>query len=122
MTSNNAQYQAEYKMNTNFIDDYQNQLREWQDRAFDTWFAVFPGKGEKVDVSKAFERVLNLQQEFWSSTIKAQQATVQLGIEAQQKFVNNYFSILRRAPIPNGRFEYEYQPPETKVEAEGQMG
>lgn len=109
-------------MNTDFVNDYQNQFREWQDRAFDTWFVSFPGAGGKVDVSEAFEKTLNLQQEFWSSTLKTQQATVQLGIEAQHKFLDNYFSILRKAPIPSGQFEYKYQPPEAEVKAEGQFG
>jgi hypothetical protein len=86
-------------MNTNFIDEYQNQVREWQNKVFETWLATFPGKGESVDISEAFEKTLNLQQEFCSVTIKAQQVAAQLAIEAQQKFVDSYFSALRKAPI-----------------------
>ncbi|MBE9169688.1 thylakoid-associated protein [Pleurocapsales cyanobacterium LEGE 06147] len=110
-------------MNTNFIDEYQNQVREWQDQFFDIWLATFPGKkGESVDISETFEKSLDLQHEFSSATIRSQQAIFQLFIEAQQKFVKNYFSLLKRAPIPKGKFEYQVPDGETGFRAEAQVG
>lgn len=110
-------------MTTNYIDEYQNQVREWQDRFFEIWMATFPGKrGESVDISETFEKSLDLQHEYSSANIRAQQAVFELFIEAQQKFVKNYFSLLKRAPIPQGKFEYRTGDGDVGFKAEAQVG
>lgn len=94
-------------LDTKMFDEYQKQLNEWQSqftdwqkRFFDTWLESMSTDGKDMKFTDTFKKTVDIQQEFISNYIEAQQKASQFALESQQKFWDNYFELVRKAPTP----------------------
>lgn len=81
------------------FSDYQKQLTEWQKKVFDTWLGSLPNVKGEVNISEAFDKALDFQEEMVKSYLAAQEKTTQMMLETQKKFWEDYFEVLRKQPV-----------------------
>ncbi len=86
-------------MDTNFFEEYQKQFSQWQNKFFDTWVESIPDGENKVNLSDTFEKTLSLQQDLVETALKTQKVSMEMAMEAQEKFWDQYFELLRRMPM-----------------------
>lgn len=82
-------------MDTKFFDEYQKQLREWQQKLVDTWIESLPNGKKELNFSENFEKALKLQEEAVKTYLEVQEKTTQTIIESQKQFWADYFEIVR---------------------------
>jgi hypothetical protein len=88
-------------MDTKFLEEYQDQVREWQKKFFDTWVENFPKGKLEVNFSDNFEKVVQFQEEVVKAYLESQEKTTQMMLESQKQFWNNYFELMRKKPTVN---------------------
>ena len=87
-------------MNTQFFEEYQTQLLDWQKKFFSTWMESLPKGTAEIKLTDTFETSLKLQEEMVKSYLEAQEKSATMMIDAQKQYWDNYFDALRQQPVP----------------------
>jgi hypothetical protein len=82
------------------LNEWQTQFTQWQKRFLDNWLETLPKDGKEVNFSETFKKTVDIQQEFISNYMEAQQKASKFALESQQKFWDNYFDLVRKTPTP----------------------
>ncbi|ARV63176.1 hypothetical protein BZZ01_22705 [Nostocales cyanobacterium HT-58-2] len=61
-----------------------------------TWIDNLPGGAIQVNLSDTFQKALNFQRELVSTALHSQQVVMQLAMETQKQFWDNYFQISQK--------------------------
>ncbi|MCX7595280.1 MAG: hypothetical protein N2235_16275 [Fischerella sp.] len=77
-------------------DESQKQLSESQKKLVYTWIDNLPTGMIQVNLSDTFQKTLNFQRELVNSALQAQQVAVQLAMETQRQFWDNYFQLTQK--------------------------
>ena len=77
-------------------DKSQQQLSESQKKVVYAWIDNLPKGKIQADLSEGFEKALNFQRELVNNTLNAQQTALELAIQSQKQFWDNYFQITHR--------------------------
>jgi|UPI00037A75A5 hypothetical protein len=77
-------------------DESQKQLSESQKKLVYTWIDNLPSGIIQVNISDTLQKALNFQRELVNSVLQTQQVAMQLTIETQKQFWENYFQITRK--------------------------
>jgi hypothetical protein len=94
-TESQRQFNESQKKLADIWDESQKQFTESQKKLFYTWVENFPKGTVQADVSEIFQKSLSFQRDLVSNILTTQQLTLQLSIETQKQFWNNYFHILQ---------------------------
>jgi len=86
-------------MDTKFFEEYQTQLLDWQKKFFNTWLEGLPKGTAEIKLTDTFETSVKLQEELVKSYLEAQEKSVELMLESQKQFWNNYFEAVRKQPV-----------------------
>ncbi len=78
------------------FSDWQKQVSDWQKRFFDTWLDNLPKTMGDADLSESFDKALDFQEQLVKSYLEAEEKTIEMMLDAQRKFWNDYFKTLRR--------------------------
>ncbi|MGH2415921.1 MAG: thylakoid-associated protein [Microcystaceae cyanobacterium] len=102
-TNSQSQFNESQKKLTELWEEFQKQLIESQKKLIYIWVDSLRGGITQVSFSENFEKTLNLQRELIDSALGAQQVTVNLAIETQKQFWDNYFQSTQKMAqqIPN---------------------
>ena len=84
-------------MDTNLLDEYSKQMKDWQQEVFKTWTASFPGGSNEKNFSSTWETAINLQQDWVNAALKAQEIGINIALGAQQELWRSYFDLLRNS-------------------------
>ncbi|RUR72335.1 hypothetical protein PCC6912_63750 [Chlorogloeopsis fritschii PCC 6912] len=93
------------QMYTTYFDEYQKQFNEWQ-KQFSDWQKTFldtclenlPNMQREENLSEAFNKSLDFQEEIVKSFLEAQEKNNQMMLDAQKKFWEDYFERMRKKP------------------------
>ncbi len=85
-------------MNTDFINEYQKQLVNWQKQLFDTWLENLKATPNTLNSQEAYEKTLSYQEELLQTSFKVQEMTNKAVMESQKQFWDNYFEFMKKAP------------------------
>jgi hypothetical protein len=83
-------------MDTKYFDEYLQQLKEWQDKFFETWANSFPDVKEGVKLPENTEKALQFQEDLVSSYLEVQKKTTDLLLNSQKQFWNQYFDVMKK--------------------------
>ncbi len=84
-------------MDTKYFDEYLEQLKEWQDKFFETWANSFPDVKEGVKLPENTEKTLKFQEELVGTYLETQKKTTDLLLDSQKQFWNQYFDVMKKA-------------------------
>jgi hypothetical protein len=84
-------------MDTKYFDEYLEQLKEWQDKFFETWVNSFPDLKEGFKLPENAEKALKFQEELVSSYLETEKKTTDLLLNTQKQFWNQYFDTMKKA-------------------------
>lgn len=87
-------------MNTDFINEYQKQLVNWQKQLFDSWLENLKAAPNSLNAQEAYEKTLSYQEELVQTSFKVQEMTNKAVMESQKQFWDNYFEFMKKVPTP----------------------
>ena len=95
-TDSQREFNETQKKLADIWDKSQQQLSESQKKVVYAWIDNLPKGKIRADLSEGFEKALNFQRELVNNTLNAEQTALQLAIESQKQFWDNYFQITHR--------------------------
>ena len=98
-----GQSAAVIAMTTQYIEEYQKQFIELQQKFFDTWLKSVPNGKDTLKfpfpfpIPDAVDKSLEVQEELVKNYLAAQETAMNLALETQKKFWDNYFELMKKA-------------------------
>ncbi|WP_013321448.1 hypothetical protein [Gloeothece verrucosa] len=88
-------------MATQYFEEYQKQFIELQQKFFDTWLKSLPNGKDAIKfpfpVPDAVDKSIEIQEELVNDYLAAQETAINLALDTQKKFWNNYFELMKKA-------------------------
>lgn len=82
---------------TKYFEEYQNQLRDWQKKFFDTWLESMSMGKDSFKFPETMDKALDSQEDLVNNYLEAQEAATKIALESQKQFWESYFKIMRQA-------------------------
>ncbi|HEY9705773.1 MAG TPA: thylakoid-associated protein [Allocoleopsis sp.] len=86
-------------MDTKYLEDYLQQLSEWQKKFFDTWVQNLPDLKNGLKMPESLEKGVDVQEQLVKNYLEAQETSTKLALETQKKFWESYFEMARKSPV-----------------------
>lgn len=80
-----------------YVQEYQKQFFELQKKFFDVWLGGFPNSKEAFKLPDSLDKSIELQEELVKNYLAAEEQAMQLALETQKKFWDNYFELAKKA-------------------------
>ena len=84
-------------MDTKYFEDYQKQFVELQQKFFDTWLENLSGSKEAFKLPESLDQGIELQEQLVKNYLAAQEQALELAMQTQKKFWDNYFELAKKA-------------------------
>ncbi len=97
VTDSQTQFNESQKKLSEIWEASQKKLSESQKKLILTFTETFSGGTTPVSASESLEKAQTLQKELVKSTLTTQEVTLNLAIEAQKLFWDNYFLLTDKA-------------------------
>jgi c-di-AMP phosphodiesterase-like protein len=95
-TDSRRQFSESQKKLAEVWEESQKQLSESQKKLVETWIDNLPTGMIQVNLSDTFQKTLNFQREFVNVALNTQQVAMQLAMETQKQFWDNYFQMTQK--------------------------
>ena len=86
-------------MDTKYLEEYLQQLSEWQKKFFDTWVQNLPDLKNSLKMPESLEKGVDVQEQLVKNYLDAQETSTKLALETQKKFWESYFEMVRKSPV-----------------------
>jgi hypothetical protein len=84
-------------MNTNYLEEYQKYLAEWQKLFLSAWSNGVPTTTSVFEFPETVVKSLEYQQELVKSYLTAQETAAKVALDSQKQFWDSYFSLVSQS-------------------------
>ncbi|AKV69886.1 MULTISPECIES: hypothetical protein [Microcystis] len=84
-------------MNTNYLEEYQKYLAEWQKLLLSAWGNGVPSTTSVFEFPETLVKSLEYQQEWVKSYLTAQETATKVALDSQKQFWDSYFGFARQS-------------------------
>jgi hypothetical protein len=84
-------------MNTNYLEEYQKYLAEWQKMLLSAWGNGLPTTTPVFEFPETLVKSLEYQQEWVKSYLTAQETATKVALDSQKQFWDSYFGFARQS-------------------------
>ena len=90
-------------MNTNYLEEYQKYLAEWQKMLLSAWGNGLPSTTPVFEFPETLVKSLEYQQEWVKSYLTAQETPTKVALDRQKQFWHRYLGFPRQSMSVNNK-------------------